>query len=293
LGKEPSIVVHGVLTDFNEISIVDKPSHFSTKIMSFFARMFYRLLSLLSVKLIVLEEYLRKQLIDIGISPSKVETIAHGVDSSMHLINQEAAKKKLHIEQDQKLLIFFGFLVVYKGPDILLETIIPYLEKNPQTKLYLVGGESTNFAKDSEYKKFIKNIYTLAEKFPLQVVITGFISNDEISTYMSAADLLLFPYRTLLSSSGPLSLAYSFGKPFLLSEKLKNYQLSEDFKDALEKTDLSDKEIFFDLHDSTKLGQKIDYVLKHENTFTQFSTMMKDQRDWKNIAKKYINILSL
>jgi glycosyltransferase involved in cell wall biosynthesis len=292
LGKEPSIVVHGVLTDFSEITI-EKSSPFSTRILSFFARMFYRILSLLSFKLIVLEEYLRKQLIDIGISPVKIETIAHGVDNSVRLIHQDAAKKKLHIEQDQKLLVFFGFLVPYKGPDILLHTIVPYLEKNPNSKLYLVGGESTNFAKDPEYKKFIKNIYELAENFPLQIVITGFIANDEISTYMSAADLLLFPYRTLLSSSGPLSLAYSFGKPFLLSEKLTNYQLSQDFKNSMETTHISPKDIFFLLNDSQDLHKKIDYVLKHETTFTQFSKIMKDQRDWKNIAEKYIKILSL
>src|SRR5690606_21225094 len=67
------------------------------------------------------------------------------------------------------------------------------------------------------------------------------------ATYYGACDLVMFPYRVFLSSSGPLSLAFSLGCPILLSENLSGYLETRDMLKAREKNQLEQEELLFTL----------------------------------------------
>jgi len=60
----------------------------------------------------------------------------------------------------------------------------------------------------------------------------GFLDEKDLPVYFGAADLVVLPYRTFMSSSGPLSLAQAMGKPFILSEEAARVLKTQDFKES-------------------------------------------------------------
>jgi hypothetical protein len=84
-----------------------------------------------------------------------------------------------------------------------------------------------------------------------------------------------------------LSLAYSFEKPMLLSNKLKPYLKSYDFKKNFKNVGLDEKILFNDFEKSKKI--KLDTKLNLK--LIKFSKLMKNSRNYKMISKKYQNTL--
>jgi glycosyltransferase involved in cell wall biosynthesis len=49
----------------------------------------------------------------------------------------------------------------------------------------------------------------------------GYIAEDEVPAYLTAADLLVLPYRDSLAASGPMSDALAYGLPVIGSEVIR------------------------------------------------------------------------
>jgi hypothetical protein len=76
---------------------------------------------------------------------------------------------------------------------------------------------------------------------------TGFVPDEKVYLYYSAADLVVMPYEVFMSASGPFSRALAHQKPIILSEKLKDYTKSEDFKTAMQKAQVTQSDLYFSL----------------------------------------------
>jgi glycosyltransferase involved in cell wall biosynthesis len=131
-------------------------------------------------------------------------------DNFGEVINKNVARQFLKIPIDKKLVLFFGFIRKYKGLDLLLEAFGSELLKDSDIHL-LVAGE---FYEDSKpYLELIEK-YQLKEKVHLH---THFIPNDEVKYYLSAADVVVQPYRSA-TQSGVTPLAYHFEKPMIVTD---------------------------------------------------------------------------
>ena len=120
--------------------------------------------------------------------------------------------------------------------------------------------------------------------------MTGFVPEKKIKTYYEVADVVLLPYRIFFSSSFPLSLAFSYEKPVLISKQLKNYFKSVDFQKALKASGLKEKDIVIDF--KKDLTSAIKNIQKKNEQFVKFSQEIKKLRSIENIAKKFANVLS-
>src|SRR6185369_2352713 len=103
-------------------------------------------------------------------------------------ISKRLAKSKLGIAQDQKVLLFFGFVTWYKGADWLIKTFDTLAKKYPKAQLVIAGGPSYSLATKSHYKKYYHALEQIAKRNS-QIRIAGFVDEKEIQTYFSAADL--------------------------------------------------------------------------------------------------------
>jgi len=75
----------------------------------------------------------------------------------------------------------------------------------------------------------------------------------------------VYPYRGLIGASGALTYALSYGKPFLLSNKMGNLLNSEDAFRELKKAGLSKNDLLF-----SHQGKSFEKMLKKvQNTSTQ------------------------
>lgn len=103
-------------------------------------------------------------------------------------------------------LLFFGFIREYKGLDLLLEAMA--LLNNARVKLTIAGefwGDKKKYLDILEAGN-IKNVE----------IVDGYVSDDMISGYFEACDLVVLPYRSA-TGSGIIATAYGYGKPVLVT----------------------------------------------------------------------------
>ncbi len=124
-------------------------------------------------------------------------------------ISIDLARKKLNLNPQDKIILFFGLIRHYKGLDILLEALAAPEIKKQGIKL-LIAGE---FYDD-------KNFYLqLIKKLNLQdhvIVHDKFIPNDEVRDYFCASNLVAQTYRNA-TNSGVTMVGYFYEKPMLVT----------------------------------------------------------------------------
>lgn len=125
------------------------------------------------------------------------------------LVSKKEARKHLQLDENGKILLFFGFIRKYKGLDLLIQAIADERIKNQDIKL-LIAGE---FYDDSKtYLNLIKQL-----GIEDQVILhTNFITDNEVKWYCCAADAFVQPYKSA-TQSGVTPLATYFEKPIILT----------------------------------------------------------------------------
>ncbi|MFH0863514.1 MAG: glycosyltransferase [Candidatus Gottesmanbacteria bacterium] len=296
LGKTPFLVIHQVVPNLNEIygHLGWKNKGIKNKFFDLGLKAFYWILLLFCEKAIVLEKVLKERLVDQVGWAQKIQVIPHGVDKQQRIIDKQQARTLLRIKNDELICLYFGYLTWYKGVDLLIKAFsLPDIKiNNRSVKLIIAGGESFTQSNKIHYKKFVKGIYNSLKKTK-NILITGFVEEKKIPLYFSAADLVILPYRTFMSSSGPLSLACSFNKPFILSSALEDYVKSADFALSLAETGLNKEEILFSCSDKRFIKKLTDSFNKDKmGKLIKFSKNLAQKRDFKVIALEYIRLLS-
>src|SRR5690606_32824023 len=127
---------------------------------------------------------------------------------------KEEARRKLGIDPDDRIVLFFGFIRHYKGLDILLDAMKAVKAQTgikglPAVKL-LIAGEF--YENDKPYLLQIKanNIEDVL------ILKTDFVPDSEVKYYLCAADVVVQPYRNA-TQSGVTPLAYHFEKPMIVT----------------------------------------------------------------------------
>jgi glycosyltransferase involved in cell wall biosynthesis len=123
-------------------------------------------------------------------------------------VSRSEARQKLNIPEDQKLILFFGFIRRYKGLDLLLQAMAD--DRLNEINL-IVAGE---FYEDRKYYDDIVS----SQQMEQRVVMNGeYIPKEAVKYYFSAADLVVQPYRSA-TQSGVTQIAYHFGIPMVVTD---------------------------------------------------------------------------
>jgi glycosyltransferase involved in cell wall biosynthesis len=132
-------------------------------------------------------------------------------DNFGEIISKEEARKKLGINMEDKVILFFGFIRKYKGLDILLNAFKILNSKNDiQDFKLLIAGE---FYEDEKNYEELLNDPEIRNNLILH---THFISNSDVKYYLCATDCVIQPYRSA-TQSGVTPLAYHFEKPMIVT----------------------------------------------------------------------------
>jgi glycosyltransferase involved in cell wall biosynthesis len=124
-------------------------------------------------------------------------------------VSKQEARKHLGLPENDKLILFFGFIRQYKGLDILLESMADERIRKAEVKL-MVAGE---FYQDK--KTYLEQI----DKYGISnsvILHSDFIADQEVKYYCCAADFIIQPYRHA-TQSGVTPLAYHFEIPMVVT----------------------------------------------------------------------------
>lgn len=116
----------------------------------------------------------------------------------------------LGLDPAYRYLLFFGLIRPYKGLDLLLEAWrSPQLRRFSDVKL-LIAGELYE-----PYEKYRPLLEALENKDRV-IFHEGFVPDEKVRYYFSAADAVVQPYRTA-TQSGVTQIAYHFEKPMVVT----------------------------------------------------------------------------
>ena len=126
--------------------------------------------------------------------------------STRGTLDKRAAREKLGIPVDRKVVLFFGLIRPYKGLLNLIEAM-PLLRQRVDCDL-LVAGEF--YDDKSKYTASVERLGIGAHvRFE-----DHYIPNEAVAPYFAAADVVVLPYLEA-SQSGIIPIAYDFGTPVI------------------------------------------------------------------------------
>lgn len=249
--------------------------------------LFYRLLSLVTDRIIVLEEVLKKKLTGI-IPPEKIITIPHGVDVDLIMVSKDEARKTLGISQDEYMVLFFGFINWFKGADFFVDAF-KHVDKilGKRARFIIAGGKSPTMQDKPFYQEYFDKIVRKVD-WSKKIEITGYVSQEKIANYFSACDLVVFPYRHFMTASGVLSLVFSYKKPFIVSEELGKMFDTDDLQKELKIVGLAKDNFVFNLNKTACLSVTKKVLADGlKPKMISLAGIIREKRQYKNIAILY------
>lgn len=177
-------------------------------------------------------------------------------------VSSSDLRKEFGFSEQDKVLLFFGYVRKYKGLDLLIDAFPGIKSSITNAKLLIVGEfyDSPEFYIDK-----IKKLGIVKDT----VVVNKFVPNEDVGKYYKASDLVILPYRSA-TQSGILNVAYGFSKPVIVTNVGGLSEFVEDKKTGIIIKPDSTQEIsdgvneFFRLKESVDFGKNIkDFVNKN------------------------------
>lgn len=144
---------------------------------------------------------------EFGIPKTKIYVIPQGnyTQSYKNEISKQEARKILNLEENNFVFLYFGRIRPHKGVDQLIKSYIN-LKERKNVKMLIIG-RPLNIKIENKLTSFLRDIRDINFRFE-------FIPDDEIQIYMNAADVVVTPYKKVLSS-GEILISMGFGKPII------------------------------------------------------------------------------
>lgn len=173
------------------------------------------------------------------------------------------------LKGEKDYVLFYGFVVDYKGLDMLLEAVHKLMNRGFTKKIVVAGGGNVDcLATIKKEKSFI--------------VINRWIENVEISTLIRNCHIVVCPYLSS-SQTGITQTVFNFDKPIVATKVPAFTTTIEDEKTGL-LVDINDVEMF---------ANAIVRSYKDVNLYIKMcdeirSLRLKTKLMWKDIVMKYV-----
>ena len=168
-----------------------------------------------AAKLVVMAEKGKRLLMEIhGVAEERIGVVLHGVPDRPLT---DGAEHKLKFGFDgRRVLLTFGLLSPNKGIETMIRALPAIVAGHPDA-LYVVLGATHPHLVAHEGEAYREGLMALAAERGVSDhvrFIDGFLAQDELLEYLSAADIYVTPYLNQAQiTSGTLSQAVALGKP--------------------------------------------------------------------------------
>lgn len=190
-------------------------------------------------------------------------------------VSMEEARKKLSLNSNDKIILFFGLIRHYKGLDILMEAMAHPEIKKQNIKL-LIAGE---FYEDKQPYLDLIQKHNLQDQIILH---DKFIANEDVRYYFCASNLVAQTYRNA-TNSGVTMVGYFYENPMLVTNVGGLAEIVPNEKCGY----VVDTSV-------PKISEKIlDYFSKNkEAEFTQNVKLEKKKYEWTEFIRVLLDLYS-
>lgn len=154
---------------------------------------------------IVHSEVTIKEMVAMGMDTKNIKIINIGsfIDYYPNTVSKPQARRNVGISEKDFVYLFIGRVEKYKGLEKLVDEFVK--QKLPNSKLVLAGK-----CVDDD----LRNILNRESVSDNVVFDNNYIENIKIQDYMNSADIVVYPFERITTSSSVL-LAFSFGKAII------------------------------------------------------------------------------
>jgi len=159
---------------------------------------------------LVMSQAVKKSIDQLGFTQPVVLQPHPVFDHFGTVLSPDAARAQLGIPASSRVVLFFGLIRAYKGLDWLMEAMKHDFFRVNNVHL-LVAGEC--YEDSDKYRSLVRS-YGMGDRVHFS---DGFIPDDKVNLYFSAADVLVQPYRSA-TQSGVTPLAMHFETPMIVTD---------------------------------------------------------------------------
>jgi len=203
---------------------------------------------------------------DRGMLEEDISIIPHGIYEIFH-------RDDIDIETEENTILFFGNVVERKGPDTLIEAVPLIRERVPDIKVVFAGSGSFDDQSQAIIDEYNEN-FEIHDRF---------IPNEEVGKFHARCQLIAFPHKRLVGTSGTLTVAYSFEKPVVSSNV-------GSFTDFVAEPGCG---ITVPPDDPEALANAIITVLRNPNLYeamAENTKRIREELSWEKIGNKHLNL---
>jgi glycosyltransferase involved in cell wall biosynthesis len=203
----------------------------------------------------------------------KIKVIPNGInlEEFQIKISKEECRKKLSLARDKIIILFFGNLVQYKAPNLLLRAFSNFKKDYPDVQLIFAGRGPMQH-----------ELINLAKKLGVDegVSFSGYVEEELKPLYYKAADIFCLPSVSLAEAFGIVNLeAMATGLPIVASELGGIPDLVREGENGL----------LFIPGNVKELTNKLEYLLDNKNLRSKMgdrSKKLASNYSWIKIAEK-------
>lgn len=153
----------------------------------------------------------RNELIARGAKKEYVLVVPSGIPDPLPAPTEGQAFRRQHGLEARRIVTLFGYVVPNKGYELMLETL-PAL---PEDVTFVIAGSARNADMEPYLLRLRETIARSGQGH--RVLITGYLSEEEVAEAMTASDLVLVPH-THAGNSYSVTLPLTYGRPILASD---------------------------------------------------------------------------
>jgi len=162
-------------------------------------------------------EQMKRELInEYGGHSAAITVIPFGINNAVPIseITSAGARRRLNIGEEERVILFFGRIVPYKGLEYLVAAFQEHLTSFRCNRLIIAGRPEKDCR---QYFDAIRDKIEQSENGGQIMLMAEYVPDNETELYFKAVDVLVLPYRDIYQS-GVLFLAYSFGLPVVATD---------------------------------------------------------------------------
>jgi D-inositol-3-phosphate glycosyltransferase len=152
---------------------------------------------------------------DFGVRAERVTVVPFGINDVIprSKLTRVEARRQLGFDADERVLLFFGTIVPYKGLEDLVDALALVVGRQDSVRL-IIAGPVWNEAR-GYWQKLAERIDALGLNGRVRKEIKfKYLPDEEVAMFFRAADVSMLPYRRVYQS-GVLALSYSQGLPVI------------------------------------------------------------------------------